>query len=144
MYKDYPYLTQKEIYNTMIGTPYSYLTNQSTTAVNPTYIPPASVKQGEFKGCPIQKIRLEPGDVLLVHVSDSLTAKDCQEIMRDLNVAFPDNETLICNSHVLKGLTVLKPSRHRKLDNHIDIMDDVDIDEALTILMKGHDNDFLH
>lgn len=130
--------------NTTIGTPYSYLTNQSITGVNPTYVPPATVKQEEFKGCPVQKIRLEPGDVLLVHVSDSLTQKDCQEIMRDLNVAFPDNETLICNSHILKGLTILKPSRHRKLDNHIDIMDDVDIDEAISILMKGHPNDFLH
>lgn len=130
--------------NTTVGTPYSYLTNHSTTGVNPAYIPPAAVKQEEYKGCPIQKIRLEPGDVLLVHVSDLLTQKDCQEIMRDLNVAFPDNETLICNSHVLKGLTILKPSRHRKLDNHIDIMDDVNIDEAMSILMKGHPNDFLH
>lgn len=131
------------MYNTNTGTPYSYLTGQSTTAVNPTYIPPASVKQEEFKGCPVQKIRLEPGDVLLVHVSDYMSQKDCQEIMRDLNVAFPDNETLICNSHVLKGLTILKPSRHRKLDNHIDIMDDVDIEQAMTIIMKGHPNDFL-
>ena len=130
--------------NTTVGTPYSYLTNHSITGVNPTYIPPAAVKQEEFKGCQIQKIRLEPGDVLLVHVSDLLTQKDCQEIMRDLNIAFPDNETLICNSHVLKGLTILKPSRHRKLDNHIDIMDDVDIDKAMSILMKGHPNDFLH
>lgn len=130
--------------NTTTGTPYSCLTNHSTTGINPAYIPPATVKQEEFKGCQVQKIRLEPGDVLLVHVSDLLTQKDCQEIMKDLNVAFPDNETLICNSHVLKGLTILKPSRHRKLDNHIDIMDDVNIDEAMSILMKGHPNDFLH
>ena len=36
--------------NTTIGTPYSYLTNHSTTDVKPTYVPPASVKQDGTTG----------------------------------------------------------------------------------------------
>ena len=108
------YQKEKEIYAGLTnaygsGTPYSYLNNHSTTAVNPNYVPPASVKQdgttGTWEGYKIQKVSLEPGDVLLCHISASMRLSDCQSILKELQEAFPNNTVMLCNEQVLKGMT---------------------------------------
>lgn len=145
------YQKEKEIYAGLTnaygsGTPYSYLTNQSTTAVNPSYVPPASVKQsgitGEWKGYEIQKVSLEPGDVLLCHISANMKLGDCETILKELQNAFPNNTVMLCNEHVLKGMTVIKPTE--KVSSIVDIATEVDIDEVFKEIMKGHPNDFLY
>lgn len=144
------YQKEKEIYagltNAYTGTPYSYLTNHSTSGVNPSYVPPASVKQGgitgTWKGYEIQKISLEPGDVLLCHISANMRLGDCETILQELQNAFPNNTVMLCNEHVLKGMTVIKPAE--KVSSIVDIATEVDIDEVFKEIMKGHPNDFLY
>lgn len=144
------YQKEKEIYagltNAYTGTPYSYLNNQSTSTVNPSYVPPASVKQsgitGTWEGYKIQKVSLEPGDVLLCHISANMRLSDCENILKELQNAFPDNTVMLCNEHVLKGMTVIKPTE--KVSSIVDIATNIDVDELFNEIMKGHPNDFLH
>ena len=132
--------------NTTVGTPYSYLTNHSTTGVNPTYVPPASVKQdgttGAWEGYKIQKVSLEPGDVLLCHISASMRLSDCQSILKELQEAFPNNTVMLCNEQVLKGMTVLKGAK--EISPIVNIAEEVNIEKMIDDLLKGHPNDFLH
>ena len=145
------YQKEKEIYAGLTnaygsGTPYSYLNNRSTTAVNPNYIPPASVKQdgitGAWEGYKIQKVSLEPGDVLLCHISANMRLSDCQSILKELQEAFPNNTVMLCNEQVLKGMTVLKGTK--EVSPIIDIAEEVNIEKIIDDILKGHPNDFLH
>lgn len=145
------YQKEREIYAGLTnaygtGTPYSYLNNQSTTAVNPNYIPPASVKQdgitGTWEGYNIQKVSLDPGDVLLCHISANMKLSDCQNILKELQEAFPNNTVMLCNEQVLKGMTVLKGTK--EVSSIVDIAEEVDINKLIDDILKGHPNDFLH
>lgn len=145
------YQKEKEIYAGLTnaygsGTPYSYLNNRSTTAVNPNYVPPASVKQdgitGTWEGYKIQKVSLDPGDVLLCHISANMRLSDCQNILKELQEAFPNNTVMLCNEHVLKGMTVLKGTK--EVSSIVDIAEEVDINKLIDDILKGHPNDFLH
>lgn len=145
------YQKEREIYAGLTnaygtGTPYSYLNNQSTTAVNPNYVPPASVKQdgitGTWEGYNIQKVSLDPGDVLLCHISANMKLSDCQNILKELQEAFPNNTVMLCNEQVLKGMTVLKGAK--EVSSIVDIAEEVDIDKLIDNILKGHPNDFLH
>ena len=145
------YQRQKENYAGLTnvygtGTPYSYLNNHSTTAVNPNYIPPASVKQdgitGTWEGYNIQKVSLDPGDVLLCHISVNMKLSDCQNILKELQEAFPNNTVMLCNEQVLKGMTVLKGTK--EVSSIVDIAEEVDINKLIDDILKGHPNDFLH
>lgn len=130
------------------GTPYSYLTNQSTTTVNPTYIPPASVKQdgitGTWKGYDIQVVSLQPSDVLLVHISDDMDLDDCRSIMETLKEVFPDNQCVLCNEHILKGISVIRTGKKEKISDTVNITTDINIDKLFDEIMKGNPNDFLY
>lgn len=145
------YQKEREIYAGLTnaygsGTPYSYLNNRSTTAVNPNYIPPASVKQdgitGTWEGYKIQKVSLDPGDVLLCHISANMRLSDCQNILKELQEAFPNNTVMLCNEQVLKGMTVLKGAK--EVSSIVDIAEEVDIEKIIDDILKGHPNDFLH
>ena len=145
------YQREREIYAGLTnaygsGTPYSYLNNRSTTAVNPNYIPPASVKQdgitGTWEGYKIQKVSLDPGDVLLCHISANMKLSDCQNILKELQEAFPNNTVMLCNEQVLKGMTVLKGTK--EVSSIVDIAEEVDIEKIIDDILKGHPNDFLH
>ena len=145
------YQKEREIYAGLTnaygsGTPYSYLNNRSTTAVNPNYIPPASVKQdgitGTWEGYKIQKVSLDPGDVLLCHISADMRLSDCQNILKELQEAFPNNTVMLCNEQVLKGMTILKGTK--EVSSIVDIAEEVDIDKLIDDILKGHPNDFLH
>lgn len=145
------YQKEREIYAGLTnaygtGTPYSYLNNQSTTAVNPNYIPPASVRQdgitGTWEGYNIQKVSLDPGDVLLCHISANMKLSDCQNILKELQEAFPNNTVMLCNEQVLKGMTVLKGTK--EVSSIVDIAEEVDINKLIDDILKGHPNDFLH
>ena len=131
------------MYNTTVGTPYSYLTNYSTTGAKSTYVPPASVKQdGAWEGYKIQKVSLEPGDVLLCHISASMRLSDCQSILKELQEAFPNNTVMLCNEQVLKGMTVLKEAK--EVSPIVNIAEEVNIEKLIDDILKGHPNDFLH
>lgn len=145
------YQKEREIYAGLTnaygtGTPYSYLNNRSTTAINPNYVPPASVKQdgitGTWEGYKIQKVSLDPGDVLLCHISANMRLSDCQNILKELQEAFPNNTVMLCNEQVLKGMTVLKGTK--EVSSIVDIAEEVDIDKLIDDILKGHPNDFLH
>lgn len=145
------YQREREIYAGLTnaygsGTPYSYLNNRSTTAVNPNYIPPASVKQDgiteTWEGYKIQKVSLDPGDVLLCHISANMRLSDCQNILKELQEAFPNNTVMLCNEQVLKGMTVLKGAK--EVSSIVDIAEEVDIEKIIDDILKGHPNDFLH
>ena len=57
----------------------------------------------------IQSIIAEPGDVILAHVSEDLDVDTVNDIWRQLKVAFPNNDVLIANEYILKGLTIVRP-----------------------------------
>jgi hypothetical protein len=76
----------------------------------------------------IQSIIAEPGDVILAHVSEDLDVHTVNDIWKQLKVAFPNNDVLIANEYILKGLTIVKPATG-KVNEHYrretsDILDD--------------------
>ena len=76
----------------------------------------------------IQSIVAEPGDVILAHVSEDLNVETVNDIWRQLKVAFPNNDVLIANEYILKGLTIVKPATGRVNEHYrretSDILDD--------------------
>lgn len=57
----------------------------------------------------IQTVSVDPGDVILAHVSEDLDIGTVNDIWRQLKVAFPNNDVLIANEYILKSLTIVKP-----------------------------------
>ena len=77
------------------------------------YVSMDNRRKYEYKANPkeysIQTISVEPGDVILVHVSEDLDLDSVNQIFKELEKSFPDNNILIANEYILKGLTVVKP-----------------------------------
>lgn len=134
---------------------YSYGTSLNGQPIS-GYAPPPSVRSntvptsktssitGAWKGYDIQTVSLQPGDVLLVHVSDNLDLDECQHILKIINETFPDNKCVLCNEHILKGLTIIKPEKISKIDNVVNISANVDVDNLFEEIMRGNSNDFLY
>ena len=76
----------------------------------------------------VQTVTAEPGDVILAHVSEDLDLDTVNDIWRQLKVAFPNNDVLIANEYILKGLTIVKPATGRVNEHYrretSDILDD--------------------
>ena len=107
-----------------------------------TYTNTASTT-GAWKGYDIQAVSLNPGDVLLVHISSYMDLDDCRNIMEMLEETFPNNKCVLCNEHVLKGMTVLRAAETKKIDDVVNISTNIDIDALFDEIMKGNPNDFL-
>ena len=58
----------------------------------------------------VQTISTDPGDIILVHVSEDLDLNSVNAIYGELTKAFPDNSILIANDYILQGLTIIKPA----------------------------------
>lgn len=99
---------------------------------------------GTWKGYDIQAVSLNPGDVLLVHISSYMDLDDCNHIMKMLEETFPNNKCVLCNEHVLKGMTVLRAAETKKVDDVVNISTNIDIDALFDEIMKGNPNDFLY
>ena len=108
-----------------------------------TYANTASTT-GAWKGYDIQAVSLNPGDVLLVHISSYMDLDDCRNIMEMLEETFPNNKCVLCNEHVLKGMTVLRAAETKKVDDVVNISTNVDIDALFNEIMRGNPNDFLY
>lgn len=108
-----------------------------------TYANTASTT-GAWKGYDIQAVSLNPGDVLLVHISSYMDLDDCRNIMEMLEETFPNNKCVLCNEHILKGMTVLRAAETKKVDDVVNISTNVDIDALFNEIMRGNPNDFLY
>ena len=97
---------------------------------------------GNLKGYDIQKISLEPNDVLLCHISANMDVYECGQILEELKKAFPNNTVLLCNEHVLKGITVLKNTN--KVSPIVDIAERIDAEHLFDDILRGDPNDFLY
>ena len=71
----------------------------------------------------IQTISVEPSDVILVHVSEDLDVDTINQIYNELQKSFPNNNILIANEYILKGLTIIKPQTGKVVVRQ-DITDD--------------------
>ena len=72
----------------------------------------------------IQTVSVDPGDVILAHVSEDLDIGTVNDIWRQLKVAFPNNDVLIANEYILKGLTIIKPKTGTVNKQSIDDLQD--------------------
>lgn len=111
----------------------NYLSSESTKGI-----------VGTWKGYEAQVVSLKPGDVLLVHISDDMDLYSCRDIMQTLKETFPNNQCVLCNEHVLKGLTIIREIEREKIDDVVDISKVVDVDKMFEELLKGSPNDFLY
>lgn len=96
------------------------------------YISMDNRRQYTYKANPkeysIQTLQVDPGDVILVHVSEDLDLDNVNAVYEELQKAFPYNSVLIANEYILKGLTIIKPATG-KVNEHYrreesDILDD--------------------
>lgn len=99
---------------------------------------------GTWKGYDVQAVSLNPGDVLLVHISSYMDLDDCRHIMKTLEETFPENKCVLCNENVLKGLTVIRAAEKKKVDDVVSISTNVDVDKLFEEIMRGNPNDFLY
>ena len=97
---------------------------------------------GTFAGYPIQTVDIQPGDTILVHISDNLDLDECNQIHKMMCEEYPNNTILLSNEHILKGMTILRKSK--KIDDKVSILEDVDVDNFLNDIMEGYKNDFLY
>lgn len=111
----------------------NYLSSESTKGII-----------GTWKGYETQVVSLKPGDVLLVHISDDMDLYSCRDIMQTLKETFPNNQCVLCNEHVLKGLTIIREVEREKIDDVVDISKVVDVDKMFEELLRGNPNDFLY
>ena len=83
----------------------------NTTSDSREYISMNNRRKYEYPIAPysIQSIVAAPGDVILAHVSEDLDIDTVNDIWRQLKVAFPNNDVLIANEYILKGLTIVRP-----------------------------------
>lgn len=96
-----------------------------------------------FRDFPAEVVNIQPNDVILLRISDDLDLDTCRIIQREMNETFPNNKTLLCNSHVFKGLTILR-GETKTISDTVDINTTVDIDKIFDVILKGHSNDFLY
>ena len=113
---------------------YTYTNNTATTLSGTT---------GTYTGYPFQVVNIQPNDVILLRIADNLSLKDCKMIQKEMEQTFPENTVVLCNDHVLKGITVLRGETEKASDT-VDIKTTVDIDKIFDIIMRGNPNDFLH
>ena len=77
------------------------------------YISMDNRRKYEYKASPkeynIQTISVDINDVILVHVAEDLDIETVNQIYDELKKSFPDNNILIANEYILKGLTIIKP-----------------------------------
>ena len=99
---------------------------------------------GTWKGYDIQAVSLNPGDVLLVHINSCVDLDNCRNIMKMLEETFPDNKCVLCNEHVLKGLTVIRAAENKKVDDVVNISTNVDVDKLFEEIMRGNPDDILY
>lgn len=112
---------------------YTY-TNTATTLSGTT---------GTYTGYPFQVVNIQPNDVILLRIADNLSLKDCKMIQKEMEQTFPENTVVLCNDHILKGITVLRGETEKASDT-VDIKTTVDIDKLFNEIMRGNPNDFLH
>ena len=98
---------------------------------------------GEYTGYPFQVVNIQPNDVILLKIADNLTLGECKMIQRDMNETFPNNTVILCNDHILKGITVLR-GETEKISDTVDILSTIDVDKMFEELLKGNPNDFLY
>ena len=91
------------------------------------YISMDNRRKYDYKANPkeysIQTISVEPSDVILVHVSEDLDIDTINQIYNELQKSFPNNNILIANEYILKGLTIIKPQTGKVVVRQ-DITDD--------------------
>lgn len=56
----------------------------------------------------IQTVEVHPGDTILCHISDEMDLDKCRGILHELQETFPNNNVLLVNEWVLKGMTILR------------------------------------
>lgn len=113
---------------------YTYADNKTNTLTGVT---------GAVTGYPFQVVNIQPNDVILLQISDDLDLFQCKSIQQEMNETFPNNTVILCNNHVLKGLTVLR-GETEKISDTVDIKTTVDIDKLFNEIMRGNPNDFLY
>lgn len=98
---------------------------------------------GEYTGYPFQVVNIQPNDVILLKIADNLSLRECQTIQKEMNETFPNNIVILCNDHILKGITVLR-GETEKISDTVDILSTIDVDKMFEELLKGNPNDFLY
>ena len=98
---------------------------------------------GEYTGYPFQVVNIQPNDVILLKIADNLSLRECQMIQKEMNETFPNNIVVLCNDHVLKGITVLR-GETETVNDTVDIKTTVDVDKLFSEIMRGNPNDFLY
>ena len=79
----------------------------------------------------------------MLRVADNLSLKDCKAIQKEMEQTFPENTVVLCNDHILKGITVLR-GETEKINDTVDIKTTIDIDKLFNEIMRGNPNDFLY
>ena len=115
-----------------------------TSKIGISTIDPTEGTIEPFKGYDIQTIEVKPNDVLLLRISDNLDLNTCEAIQREMNEAFPNNVTLLCNDHIFKGLTILRGNTAKCISDTVDIYSGINVDKLFDDIMKGNQNDFLY
>lgn len=98
---------------------------------------------GEYTGYPFQVVNIQPNDVILLKIADNLSLRECQIIQKEMNETFPNNIVVLCNDHILKGITVLR-GETEKVSDTVDIVSTIDVDKMFEELLRGNPNDFLY
>ena len=98
---------------------------------------------GEYTDYPFQVVNIQPNDVILLKIADNLSLRECQTIQKEMNMTFPNNTVVLCNDHILKGITVLR-GETEKVNDTVDIKTTVDVNKLFDEIMRGNPNDFLY
>lgn len=56
----------------------------------------------------IETFNLQKGDVILLHLSEDVDLDTANYLWKDIKEMFPDNNVIVANEYILKGLSILR------------------------------------
>lgn len=65
----------------------------------------------------IQTISVKPNDVILLQVSDYLDLDTIEQIYQEVMKAFPENNVLLANHHILEKLSIIRKDEGNPFEN---------------------------
>lgn len=78
----------------------------------------------------IETIKVDAGDVILLHLSDDCDIDSANTIMKEMKKVFPNNTIIFANEYILQGLTIIKPPI-----GQVNIMSNIN-DEYIQLMKK--------
>lgn len=86
----------------------------------------------------VELVHVQPGDIILLHISDDMDFDDLNTIQHEIQQACPNNTILVANEHILKKITIFRPDKPMEAYDSDDILSNSIDDDNLFIMPSSY------